>query len=156
MKTGMLVFMRRILSILAVSAIAFTEVARAENGATRYYVQLVQGTDSDHPPQAGSRHVGARLTGTLRGVFRWRNYWEICQRKVEVFPGRTRKVDLANGREAEVDLTRPDKRTVAAFQNGKMVNRTVGPAGESITMIGGNRDQTSGWFIVVRRDKPGE
>jgi hypothetical protein len=29
------------------------------------------------------------------------------------------------------------------------------PAGDAMTLIGGDRDQKSAWFIVVRRDKPG-
>jgi hypothetical protein len=35
------------------------------------------------------------------------------------------------------------------------VDRTINAAGEAMTIIGGNRDGKSVWFIVVRRDKPG-
>jgi hypothetical protein len=35
-----------------------------------------------------------------------------------------------------------------------LIDRTVEPVSESMTLIGGDRDQSSHWFIVVRRDKP--
>jgi hypothetical protein len=49
----------------------------------------------------------------------------------------------------------PGKRTTVAFQNGKPVGCTVVPMGEAFTIIGGDRADTTAWFIVVRRDKPG-
>jgi hypothetical protein len=45
---------------------------------------------------------------------------------------------------------------VAAFQNGQLVDRTISPTGDMMTIIGGNRDGNSAWLIVVRRDKPGD
>jgi hypothetical protein len=62
---------------------------------------------------------------------------------------------LGNGREVEIDLTHPGKRRVSTYHNGRLIDRTVEPLGESMTLIGGDRDPTSHWFIVVRRDKPG-
>ena len=64
------------------------------------------------------------------------------------------RVQLGNGREAEIDLSSAKERKVAAFQNGKLVDRTVMPHGEGMTIIGGSREDKSVWFIVVRRDKP--
>ncbi len=148
--------MWRFVSSLAVFAFALTGVARAQEHATTYYVQLVRGTDSEQPPQAGSRRVGAKLTGTFCGALKWKGYWEICQREAQVAPGRTAKVRLSNGREVEIDLTQQGKRAVTAFQNGKLLDRTIAPMGEAMTLIGGDRDRKSAWFIVVRRDKPGE
>jgi hypothetical protein len=61
---------------------------------------------------------------------------------------------LGSGREVEIDLRNAKERRVAAFQNGQLVDRTISPPGEAMTIIGGNRDGKSVWFIVVRRDKP--
>jgi hypothetical protein len=148
-------FMRRFAIILAVSVFGLTGLAKAQERALIYYVQLIRGTDSDQPPQAGSKLVGAKLAGKLQCVFKWKNYWEINQRKIEVDPGRTARVHLGNGREVGIDLTVPGKRTVTAFQNGHLVDRTIRAVGEAMTLIGGDRDGKSVWFIVVRRDKPG-
>ena len=146
--------MWRFACMLAVVAFAVVGATRAQERAVTYYVQLIRSSDSDQPPQAESRRVGTKLAGTFCGVLRWKNYWEICQRKAEVVPGRATMVWLSNGREVEIDLRRRGKRTVTAFQNGRLVDRTIVPAGEAMTLIGGDRDQKSAWFIVVRRDKP--
>jgi hypothetical protein len=147
--------MWRFASMLAVAAFAVTGAVRTEERAVTYYVQLIRSRDSEQPPQAESRRVGTRLAGTFGGVLKWKNHWEICQRKAEVMPGRATMVWLSNGREVEIDLRRSGKRTVTAFQSGRLVDRTIVPAGEAMTLIGGDRDQKSSWFIVVRRDKPG-
>jgi hypothetical protein len=89
-------------------------------------------------------------------VFKWKNYWELNRQQVAVIPGGALRVKLGNGREAEIDLRNPKQRRVAAFQNGQLVERTISPAGEAMTIIGGNHDGKSMWFIVVRRDKPGD
>jgi hypothetical protein len=136
--------------------LAFAEAAKAEGGPVTYYVQLVRGSDSDQAPQAMSNQVGNKLAKRFHGVFKWKYYWEICQRQVEVLPGRILKVPLCNGRDVEIDLTKQEKRAVTAYQDHKLVDQTIQPVGEAMTLIGGDRDQKSAWFIVVRRDKPGK
>jgi hypothetical protein len=147
--------MWRFASILAVAAFAVTGAVWGQDRALTYYIQLIRSSDSAQPPEAGSKRVGTKLAGTFCGVLKWNNYWEICQRQADVIPGGTTKVRLSNGREVEIDLSRRGKRTVTAFKNGRLLDRTIVPAGEAMTLIGGDRDQKSAWFIVVRRDKPG-
>ncbi len=88
-------------------------------------------------------------------MFRCRNYWEINQEKVEVLPSKSARVRLNNGRDVEIDLSHAGKRKVSTFHKGRLIDQTIEPVGENMTLIGGDRDQTSHWFIVVRRDKPG-
>jgi hypothetical protein len=142
--------------ILVVWACALAGAANAGQGATTFYVQLIRGTEGDQPPVPGCKQAGPRLAGTFRPVFRWKGYWEMNRRQVVVVPGQAARVRLGNGREAEIDLRNPKERRVTAFQNGQFVDQTVSPAGEAMTIIGGNRDGKSIWFIVVRRDKPGD
>jgi hypothetical protein len=148
--------MRCSVIILTVLVCALTSEAKAEEGATTFYVQLVRGTETTQPPAPGCKQVGPRLAGTFRPVFKWKSYWEMNRQQVVLVPGRTARVRLGNGREAEIDLRNPKERRVAAFQNGQLVDRTITPPGEAMTIIGGNRDGKSVWFIVVRRDKPGD
>jgi hypothetical protein len=155
MKAKVQIYMWPVVCILAVSVFTLTGAAQAQERPITYYVQLVRGTDSDQPPQTGSKLVGAKLAEKFHSVFKWKHYWETNQRKVEVNPGRSARVDLANGRAVKIDLRAGNQRTVAAFENGKLVDRIVSPMSEAMTLIGGSRDQKSVWFIVVRRDKPG-
>ncbi len=146
--------MRRIILILAAAGLALTTALMTKSEPILYYIQLVRGTDSTEPPELGSRKVGPKLEETFRGVLRWNHYWEIAQRKLEVTPGSSAKLRLNDEREVKIDLKVSGKRAVMAFQNGKLVNRTISPMGESMTIIGGDRDKKSSWFIVVRKDKP--
>jgi hypothetical protein len=140
--------------MLVILVCAWAAEATAGQGATTFYVQLVRGTETNLPPVPGCKQVGPRLAGTFCPVFKWKNYWEINRQQVAVVPGRATRVKLGNGRETEIDLRNPKERRVAAFQNGQLLERTTVPAGEAMTIIGGNRDDKSMWFIVVRRDKP--
>jgi len=146
--------MWRVLNIVAVTVFALGAVATAQERPVTFYVQLIRGTDSEQPPEAGSKLIGTKLAGTLR-CLKWRHYLEIHRREVEVDPGQLTRVALRNGREAEIDLRSRTRRTVAAFKDGKLLDRTSVPTGDAMTLIGGDRDRKTGWFIVVRRDRPG-
>jgi hypothetical protein len=145
---------RRSAAILLASACAWAGTAGAGQGTTTFYIQLIRGTEANQPPLPGCKHVGPKLADTFRPVFKWKNYWELNCQQVAVVHGGATRVKLGNGREAEIDLRNPKERRVAAFQDGQLVEKTVIPAGEAMTIIGGNRDSKSVWFIVVRRDKP--
>lgn len=148
--------MRGIVVMLVVWACLFAGKASAGQDATTFYIQLVRGTETNRPPVPGCKQVGPRLAGTFCPVFKWKSYWELSRQQVAVVPGRKTRVHLGSGREAEIDLANPKERRVTAFQDGKLVDRTISPAGGSMTIIGGNRDGKSMWFIVVRRDKAGD
>jgi hypothetical protein len=142
------------MAILMVAGLALASEARADEGAATFYVQLIRGTDTDQAPVPGAKAVGPKLAGTFRPVFKCKGFWEISRQQVEVSAGKVKRVQLGNGREAEIDLSAAKERKVAAFQDGKLVDRTSVPHGEGMTIIGGSREDKSVWFIVVRRDKP--
>ncbi len=143
-----------LVGLLALVSLAPLAASSAEQGAITYYVQLIRGSDEDTPPEPGSKRVGPKLAETFKPVFKWKTYWEIKCREVALTPGRATRVRLNDEREVHLDLTDPNHRKVAAFQKGALVERTVSPLGEGMTIIGGDRDKKSAWFIVVRRDKP--
>jgi hypothetical protein len=139
--------------LLVLAGFALAAMGRAEEGAITFYVQLIRGTDDEQAPAPGSKRVGPKLAETFHAVFKWRHYWEISRKEVAVTPGHRAKVQLSSERAVIIDLTDPKKRKVTAFQNGQLVERTSRPVGDAMTLIGGDRDRQSAWFIVVRRDK---
>src|SRR5262249_11084711 len=148
--------MSRVLMLaLLFMPMSFGVLATAGEGPRTYYVQLIRCCDQDQPPESGCRRVGPKLAERFQSVFRCHSYWEISQQKLEVLASRVARAHLRNDREVEIDLTQPGKRRVSTFCKGKLIDRTIEPTGEQMTLIGGDRDQTSHWFIVVRRDKPG-
>ena len=82
---------------------------------------------------------------------KWKDYWQVASCRAMVAPGKVTRLRLNSERGVEIDLTCPGKRTVAALWKGDVVGRAICPAGEGLTLIGGDRDQKSAWFIVVRR-----
>jgi hypothetical protein len=148
--------MKRLLVIIVLTSLGLGTGATSGEKPLVYYVQLIRCSDKDQPPEPNSKRVGPKLTETFRCVFRCKSYWEINQKKIELIPNHVARARLGNGREVEIDLTHPGKRRVSTFHNGRLVDCTVEPLGESMTLIGGDRDPTSHWFIVVRRDKPGQ
>ena len=147
--------MRRLMVILMLTAVALADETRAAAQATTFYVQLVRGTESEQPPVPRCKSVGRKLAQTFGPVFKCRGYWEIERQQIVVSPGQMARVQLGNGRAAEIDLRNPKERKVAAFEDGRLVDRTTMPKSEGMTIIGGKRQDKSVWFIVVRRDKPG-
>lgn len=148
--------MKRLLPILGLAGLVLSLPATAGEKPVTYYVQLVRCTDRAQAPEPGSHRIGPKLTKKFQCVLRCKSYWEISQQKVEVPPHHTVRTHLSNGRDVEIDLTNPGKRRVTTYHKGRLIDRTVEPLGEDMTLIGGDRDQTSHWFIVVRRDKPGQ
>ena len=148
--------MRR--TILAVLFVAYilNGTPPAEHQSNAFYVQLVRGNNDDTPPQPGSRPVGIKVARRLRAALNWKNYWEVNRCQVAVCSGKVSRVCMSNEREVEIDLSNRSRRRVTAFENGKVIQRTMRPFGEGMTVIGGERDAASAWFIVVRRDKPAD
>jgi hypothetical protein len=148
--------MRR--TILAVIFVAFilNGTPPSEHQSNTFYVQLVRGNNEDAPPEPGGHPVGIKVARHLRSALNWKNYWEINRRQVAVCSGKTTRVCLSKEREVEIDLSNRFRRKVTAFENGKVVQRILRPAGEGMSLIGGERDSASAWFIVVRRDQPAD
>lgn len=121
-----------------------------------YYVQLVRGSNDAHPPEPGATAIGPKLARHLNPVFSWTNYWEIARQEVAVSIGQKARVRLSQHREVEIDLTVKGMRTVVAFSNDEAVARGTRPIGESMSIIGGERDKETAWFIIVRRHKPAD
>src|SRR5436309_14637721 len=128
---------RTILSGLFAALFFLNGTPPAEHPSNTFYVQLVRGTNDDAPPQPGSHPVGIKVARHLRAALHWRNYWEVNRQQVAVCSGKTARICLSRERTVEIDLTNRNRRRVTAFENGKVVQRTLRPTGEGMTLIGG-------------------
>ena len=138
-------------AIIALSIIALVSRSGLQSDPATYHVQFIRGTDQDQSPAPDSKRIPPHLAGAFHAVFKWKTYWEITSREVELEAGHIERVRLNPEREVEIDLTDPSRRAVSAFLNGKRVQRTVCPRGDGKTLIGGDRDGRSAWFILVSR-----
>ncbi|MBI5387256.1 MAG: hypothetical protein HZA90_21525 [Verrucomicrobia bacterium] len=148
--------MKRLMLLAAVGFLALVSGAAtgAESATKTYYLQLVRGNDEASPPASEAKPVGAKLSKELRAVCAWKHYWEVARQELHVSPGQKAKARLNKERAVEIDLAVPGKRRVTAFKDGRPVITSVQPANKTWTVIGGDRDPKSAWFIIVRRDKP--
>ncbi len=146
--------MRLIMSALGGAVLAGGCVGGNGPEPVVYYVQLVRAMDRAEPPAGDARPLGPGLLATFKPVLRCKSYWEMCRLETAVEPGRVVRLPLNKQRAVEINLTDPRHRRVAALEDGRVVERTTSPTGQSRTIIGGARDKESLWFIVVRRDKP--
>lgn len=130
-------------------------ISAAEKTNLTFHVQLVRGSDQATPPTKESKPIGRKLAAQFRPIFAWKYFWEVKYEEVPLAPGQKTRLRLNPQREVGIDLSTPGKRAVTAHTDGKVVGRCVDHLDAPMTIIGGDRDAKSAWFIVVRRDKPG-
>src|SRR5690242_12181757 len=130
--------MKCLLVIIILAGFGFGSAASSGDKPLIYYVQLIRCSDMDQAPEPSSKRVGPKLAERFKCVFRCKSYWEISRQEVEVIPNHVGRARLGNGREVEIDLTHPGKRRVSTYHNGRLIDRTVEPLGESMTLIGGD------------------
>lgn len=125
-----------------------------QSAATKFFVQVVRGSDATTPPEAGATLAGPKIVKQLQPRFRWKTYWEVQRATIEVERQKAGRVDLKGGHSLEIDLREPDKRTVRLFRNKKLVRTLVCPKGEEFNIHGSDPGDGKVWFIVVRSDRP--
>src|SRR3989442_205067 len=65
--------------------------------------QLIWGTNDDQaPPDANYREVEPKLRKKLLAVFKWKNYFEVVRKALNVPPNKTQRVKLSPKCEVEV------------------------------------------------------
>ena len=128
--------------------------AAGSTNGTRYYVQLIQGSDQLLPPIPGARLVGPKIRKQLDPVFRWKSYWEIQRSHVGVEAGRTGRVNLTDGRSLVIDLRQPGKRAIHIYRGKTLVRIAVCALDKEICIQGTETTDGVAWFVVVRTDPP--
>jgi hypothetical protein len=145
--------MKLIWPLIMTATLAINLASAADAGATHFYVQLVRGTDKTESLPKGTRQLGPKLKQELGQAFKAQNYWEANRQEVLVTSGRPAHVSLGSDRSVQIDIS-GNRRTVTAYYKGRATERRSGPRGDGITLIGDNRGGGL-WFVVVRRDRPG-
>ena len=137
------------LALLGVSAVCL-----AESQPVTLYAQVIRGTDQEKPAQVGWKPIGPRLSGQLCPKFRWKNYWEVSRKAVQVQPGKTVRIKATPEREIEIELGASGESEIRLYSAGKLVRKSKQSRDSKMTIMGGGSDESESWFIVVRRDKP--
>jgi hypothetical protein len=117
--------------------------------------KLIWGTDGDKPKDRKLQDVDPETTRKFRGVFKWKNYYEVSRTNFVVAAAATRTVRMSP--KCEVKVTNQGKSRVAVelFGEGKMVveKRQVLKPGELLVLAGDDKNNTA-WFVVLEPGKP--
>ncbi len=126
-----------------------------ELGARRYYIQVVQGSDSPTPKRPGLHAIGPNLHARLARIFRWQHYWEVSCREVTVAAGWPASLQVTRQRRLEIEFVPPHQREVRLYRDGALTRRlrcSLDHRGMAIQGWDGEERQM--WFVVIRDDPP--
>ena len=150
-----LLLVSRIGAVILMGAIISPAAASDAEGGMNLLVQLVWGTDGPKPEGKSLKDVDQAIRDKLRGVFRWKNYFEVERREFPVAAGSVSKVRISPKCEIEVLNLGKSKIEVNLYgENRKVVTkRQVLKPVELLVLAGDDEDNTA-WFVVIRRQEP--
>ena len=123
-------------------------------GETSFQVQLVWGSDGERPKDKPIREVDPKLQEKLKGIFKWKNYYEVNRMALSVPKDSSQKLKLSEKCEIQVQDMGASRIEIRLFGEGKLVVKkaqTVIP-GEMIVLAGDSKDDTA-WFVVLTPPK---
>ena len=118
---------------------------------TTLLAQLVWATDSKTSQEKKLKVVDTATRDKLRGVFRWKEYFEIARKEFKVSSTELSRVRLSSKCEIEVERLDQEIFEVKLFGEGKMVvkkKQSLKPT-ELLVLAGDDKDDTA-WFVVIR------
>jgi len=112
--------------------------------------QLVWGTNNDKPDDPKLKDVDPKVTDKLRGVFKWKNYYEVNRQNFTVTSSAPKKVKMSGQCEIEVQNLGGSSVELKLYGQGKMVVRKTQKikSGELLVLAGDDKNDTA-WFVVL-------
>jgi len=112
--------------------------------------QLVWGTNNEKPDDPKLKDVDPQVKDKLRGVFKWKNYFEVNRKNFTVAASGVKKVKMSDLCEIEVQNLGSSSIEVKLYGNGRMVVRKTQKIkpNELLVLAGDDKNDTA-WFIVL-------
>ena len=137
-------------AILAILAFAGTSVAVATD--IKLEAQLIWGTDDAQPSDPKLKPVDPELEKKLKNSFKWKYYFKVSSKQLTVPQGGEKKEAMSKQCEIIVKNLGGDKVEVQLFGKGKLVEkRTQSLAKGKCLIIGGNAENTTSWFVILKQ-----
>lgn len=152
------------LLLLALTVVCLPGAPDVHAGPLRLDSQLIWGTDGEKPPGAKCKELEPALKRRLSRVFKWKNYYEIRRKEVEVSDSGVEKVRMSEKCLLEISLPEADTIEVKLIGEGKLTKTTRQSTralrgGELLVLAGDAKDNSEdAWFVVlsVPRKKAGD
>jgi hypothetical protein len=122
----------------------------AQETDLKLVAQLIWGTDGERPSEAKIKEVDRETRGKLKGIFRWKNYFEVSRQEFSVAPDATRRVQMSKKCEIEVEYHGRSVIEVKLYGEDKLLltKRQVLRPGELLVLAGDDKDDTA-WFVII-------
>jgi len=138
------------LSLVAVLGAVSSKAA----GDMTFQVHLIWGTDGEKPKDKPLKPVDTKLEEKLKGVFKWRNYYEVNHQPLALPKDNNQKLTLSDKCEIQVQDLGNSRVEVRLFGEGRPVVKKAQsiPPGE-IILLGGESKNDTAWFVMLVRTK---
>ena len=135
---------------LAATAVLQPLVVKSAPADLTLQAQLVWGTNNDKPNDPKLKDVDPKVTDKLRGVFKWKNYFEVNRQKFTVTGAGPKRVKMSDHCEIEVQNPGNSSVELKLYGQGKMVVKKTQKikAGELLVLAGDDKNDTA-WFVVL-------
>jgi len=135
---------------LAATAVLQPLVVKSAPADLTLQAQLVWGTNNDKPNDPKLKDVDPKVTDKLRGVFKWKNYFEVNRQKFTVTGAGPKRVKMSDHCEIEVQNLGNSSVELKLYGQGKMVVKKTQKikAGELLVLAGDDKNDTA-WFVVL-------
>ncbi|PYK98548.1 MAG: hypothetical protein DME18_03340 [Verrucomicrobia bacterium] len=139
------------LALAATAVLIFYScVLRSAPADLMLQAQLVWGTNNDKPDDPKLKDVDQKVKDKLRGVFKWKNYFEVNRQDFTLTASAPRKVKMSDLCEIEVQNLGNSSVELKLYGKGKMVVRKTQriKSGELLVLAGDDKNDTA-WFVVL-------
>src|SRR5438876_10600963 len=130
--------------------LAYPGIPRSAPPDLNLQAQLVWGNNNDKPDDPKLKEVDPKVTDKLRGVFKWKNYFEVNRQKFAATASTPKKVKMSEECEIEVQNLGNSSVELKLYGKGKMVVRKTQKikSGELLVLAGDDKNDTA-WFVVL-------
>jgi hypothetical protein len=144
-----------VLSRLGLAVVLLFAVGRSEGAAARgseisLVAQLIWGTDAEKTTDKRLKELDRETLKRLKGVFRWKNYFEVERQEFSVAKAGRHRARLSSKCEIEVEHQGRSVIEVKLYGEGKLVmtKRQALKGGELLVLAGDDKNATA-WFVIL-------
>jgi hypothetical protein len=140
--------MRRFSFFLFLAAMLLAPAARAED--LKLEARLIWGTNDEKSPDPSHKKVDEKTAKELMGIFKWKNYFEVCRLTTNVVSRGSVKLEMSKMCQIEIKELPGPQVEVSLIGKGNKVTRTnkALSKGNYLTVGGADKNDTA-WFVVI-------
>ena len=122
----------------------------ATAGETLFHVQLIWATNSPKPADKQLSEIEPKLGARLKGVFKWKDYYEVCSKPFPVPKDTAPKLKLSDKCEIQAQDLGGSRVEVRLYGEGKLVvKKTQAYVPGEMIILAGDAENDSAWFVVL-------